>query len=392
MSSGRIQRLIESRKMNGRLTRAQTKKAQMTEHQPTRSEYGDAGASNEDMDVIMELVDLNKPFPSHPVHVGRLLKEAGITHFSDIQKIGMFRFRITASTKKEKERIQNVKMEHQNLKIYEPMRKNKTICFIRGVPRSFEEEEIQDNLETDYEILHVERIRKRGRDTKLRDTENIKLTVKGQEVPERVKIYGCPFKAELYIFPVRQCRQCWRFGHAIKQCRSRPRCRKCGGRHLEEECEDQEKCVNCGRNHDAQARECPERIRRWKILEKVKDGKTFAEAENIYPKLSNRFANLEVEEEEDQEEDGPGTSTAEIQNKRGDNRELGAGTAKSDHRSRRRDARRVDSRNRNDSSSKRRKKTSLQLQSESTRQFRIRTIHSQTETGIPPRNKSQEMD
>lgn len=144
---------------------------------------------------------------------------------------------------------------------------------------------------------------------------------------------------------------------------------------MEEECEDQEKCVNCGRNHDAQARECPERIRRWKILEKVKDGKTFAEAENIYPKLSNRFANLEIEEEEDQEEDGPGTSTAEIQNKRGDNRELGAGTAKSDHRSRRRDARRVDSRNRNDSSSKRRKKTSLQLQSESTRQFRIRTIH-----------------
>ncbi|XP_062539153.1 uncharacterized protein LOC134207448 [Armigeres subalbatus] len=289
----RIQRIVESRKTNGRLTRKQSRNAEQIQQLT-----GTNSTSGEDLVIIMELVDLNKRFPTHPAHVGRLLKEAGITNVADVQKIGMFRYKILAGSRVEKERIKQLKMTHQNLKIFEPKRKNQTICFIRDVPFSFKEEDILENLEAEVETLKVERIKKRGRDNSLQDTPNIKLFVEGPNLPEKIKIYGCCFKPELYIFPIRQCRQCWRFGHGIKYCRAAPRCKQCGGRHQDDDCGGRKNCVNCGRDHDAQAKDCPERTRRWNIFDKMKKGATYEEAENSYPKLTNGFAGLEVDEED----------------------------------------------------------------------------------------------
>lgn len=279
----RIQRIIASRQSNGRLTRLQArtngtqngkgaipKTQEITEKNNTLPQE----PTSEEMMVIMELVDPNKNFPSHPAHVGRLLREGGVTNFQDIQKLGKCRFKILTSTRSEKERIKKMKMEHQNLRIYDPKRgKEQTIVFVRGVPDNLGEEEIMENLEVAGEAVKVERILRRGRNGTLRETENLKLTIKGQQIPDMVKIHGCCFRAELYIFPVRQCAQCWRFGHPKKLCRSRPRCRKCGGRHDETDCGNEEKCVNCQRKHDAQTKDCPELARRRNILEEMKKKK-----------------------------------------------------------------------------------------------------------------------
>ena len=323
--NGRIQRLVESRKNNGVLTRSKKKtgetgRGNASRSQPQIQSQAEELSSDQEYEVILELIDLNNRFPSHPIHVGRLLKEAGITNFKDIKKIGLFRFKVTTKSNKVEGQIRNTKMDHQNLKVYEPWRKSQTICFIRGVPLNFEDHEILDNLESEYEGLQAERVKKRGRNNQLQDTANIKLTVKGPSIPGEVKIYGCSFKPELYIFPVRQCNQCWKFGHGVRHCRSRPRCRKCGGRHQEAECGQTENCINCGRDHDAQSEECPERARRWNILNQMRKGATYQEAESNYPKLTNRFDVLSEEAHQEEAATGPPEATRSgnrISNKEG---------------------------------------------------------------------------
>ncbi|XP_065091068.1 uncharacterized protein LOC135712034 [Ochlerotatus camptorhynchus] len=305
-AAARIKRIADSRKTGaGRVTR-QTKKKDQEAASNTLEQQTQDGAHNEEAQrktVVLEMIDIGKDFPSHPTLLGKYLRDKGFHDFSEISKLGKFRFKVDTEFETQ---LRQLKLADANLRLYEPKSRDHTITFIRGVPTSFNEEEMLENIEAEHRATKVQRIKRRSRNGELLDTTNIKVTVEGAQVPKWVKIFGCNFRPELYIFPIRQCRNCWRFGHGAKFCTSRARCANCGGTHSTADCNMDVKCPNCKLRHGASDIECLERKRHVKIRETMRERQiTFTQAETHFPKLQNRFNLLDQLGDEGNEGDFP---------------------------------------------------------------------------------------
>lgn len=168
------------------------------------------------------MIDTEKNHPNHPTLVGKFLRERGYLDCTEITKLGKIHFKIDT---KSEAGLRRLNLAEINLRPYEPKNRNHTIAFVRGVPESFAEDEMLDNSEAEYQVIQVQRIKRRDRNGGLQDTTNIKVTVEGTQVPKWLKIYGCNFRPELYIFPIRQCQNCWRFGHGAKFCTAKGKMR-----------------------------------------------------------------------------------------------------------------------------------------------------------------------
>lgn len=250
--------------------------------------------------VFLEVSDYNKPFPKHALELGRALHAAGFSRSKELTKVGRFRYRVELMDAGDRAGLSRIDLSPLNLKLFTPTVKNQMICFIRGVPLDFSEDEIRE-IQCEVPVIKVERMKRRGDGESLVDTPNLKVTVQGKTVPRMVRIFGVSFRAEQYIFPVKQCGTCWRFGHSTKACFGNPRCRTCGRVHeTGTECNDRVRCINCRGGHEASDRSCPERKRRAAIFRTMATKNVeYAEAEKEHPKASNSFALL-------QEEDGTG--------------------------------------------------------------------------------------
>lgn len=288
---------IETEQRNKQATQKTGQARQDAEHTASNTHGIQSATSNRNNEetVVLELVDLEAKEPSHPVQVGRILDEEGFQAFTDVRKLGKFRFRLETNDPCALKKLILVK---HNLRVWEAKLKDHVICFVRRVPEMLGDEELIKVMEADAEVIKVERIKAWNRQKELMDTPNLKVTFKGTTVPDAVKIYGCCFRCELYVFPVRQCEKCWRFGHGTKFCTyRRAKCKSCGGENCKNGCIGITKCVNCQREHRANSKDCPERKRRQRILQVMrKNNKTYTEAEQLYPKLTNRFNILDEEE------------------------------------------------------------------------------------------------
>ncbi|KAL9694759.1 hypothetical protein quinque_014044 [Culex quinquefasciatus] len=212
--------------------------------------------------AYLEPIDFGKEIPTQPAAVGKLLHGAGFDRCEEITKIGRFRYKVDLKSGEDFTRLSKLNLTSANLKFFMPASQTETICFVRNVPLDFGDEEMKEQMECEFPITKVERIMRMGRNQQLVKTSSLKVTVQGKEVPRAIKIYGCGFRAELYIFPVKQCSLCWKFGHTKK-------------------------------GHGAADRNCPERTRRKAIVqEMVKKRIPFAEAEQALVKTSNGFAAL----------------------------------------------------------------------------------------------------
>lgn len=270
--------------------------------------------------AFLEPCDFEIETASHPVAIGKILAQERFTKCKEITKVGRFRFKLTLERKEVYPLLEKIKFEKYNLKLFVPTTLSQTICFVRGVPQEYEEEEIRQYASADVTIIKVERIMRRiqeENDWKLVPTNNVKVIVQGSKVPESFKIYGCPFRVELYVFPVKQCQKCWKFGHTQKFCRGKEICRQCSSEHpKDQQCTKASRCVNCGGKHQAADKVCKERKRRENILNTMrKEGLTYVDAETKFPKLSNRFALLDTESDTDfpvlDVADEEGTETAD---------------------------------------------------------------------------------
>lgn len=249
--------------------------------------------------VYLEPILFDKEIPIHPVEVGKWLHQAGFKRFKEITKIGKFRYKLDLEAAQDYDELRKVDLAEKNLKLYTPKLQNQTICFVPGVPESFEEADLETDIVAEVPVIKVERMKRRDRNQQLVNTNNLKVTVQGQEVPRMIKIYGVAFRAHLYIFPVKQCVQCWKFGHTRARCHGRAHCRKCGQSHVSdgEECQRNPLCINCGKEHESNSRECSERMRRINILGKMREKRVpFAEAEKEFPRTQNRFSLLAEEQ------------------------------------------------------------------------------------------------
>lgn len=133
------------------------------------------------------------------------------------------------------------------------------------------------------------------KDEKLIPTYTIKIFVAGQELPENVAIYGVAAMVEAYIFPIKMCNKCWRYGHRQKSCKSRnDRCENCGLEHDKQTCTNPTNCYHCKQTHRVTDKNCPERIRQDKIRYVMANERlTFIEASNKFPKPQQLQGRLE---------------------------------------------------------------------------------------------------
>lgn len=245
--------------------------------------------------AFVEPLDYGKDIPNHPAVLGRAFYEAGFRKAKEIKKIGKFRYRIDLETKEDYRLLQRIDLRQMNLKLFVPGAQKETTCFVAGVPLDFGEEELLQNTAavTGEKIKKVERMKRKDQEGNLINTENLKILVEGKKVPRAFKIFSAPFKASLFIFPVRQCQGCWKYGHSTVKCRSKRSCQNCGELHDQatNECPNQPKCINCKKDHGAASKNCPERRRRQQLVERKKE--ECSQYSEDYVTTSNMFDGLE---------------------------------------------------------------------------------------------------
>ncbi|XP_062541493.1 uncharacterized protein LOC134209530 [Armigeres subalbatus] len=242
--------------------------------------------------VYLEPVDFDQPTQQHPVDVGKCLKQNNVTGYQDIQAIGKFRYRVTFPSDQEARKLAEISLQNHNLKCYVPVMLKQTVGLIKGVPFKYEDRELLEELEAEVPIIKVERVLKMDSEKNLTKTKNVRLTFKGKELPKTVAIYGYRFEVELYLFPIKQCQNCWGYGHKASNCKRTKKCNLCGIQHDTSEEQCRTKCINCRGNHAANSKDCPERHKQRLIAQKMQREKvSYKEARSSF--LQNRFQLLE---------------------------------------------------------------------------------------------------
>ena len=78
-------------------------------------------------------------------------------------------------------------------------------------------------------------------------TNVARIIFQRHDPPTHVYVGGVLRPLRPYVLPPRQCRNCWRFGHPEKHCRSALRCPLCDFAHIRDECPaTTQRCCNSG--------------------------------------------------------------------------------------------------------------------------------------------------
>lgn len=112
---------------------------------------------------------------------------------------------------------------------------------------------------TDYsDILKLEMFRRKWDKDKRtwtkEDTGNIIVTMKGNQIKQKIELWDNTFhvKVRPFITQVKQCYKCFRFGHIKAWCKSQEKCINCSGLKQDRTREiytRPQHCLNCGGEH-----------------------------------------------------------------------------------------------------------------------------------------------
>lgn len=163
---------------------------------------------------------------------------------------------------------------------------------VRDIPTDWSLEEFLEGIHTPTNCGEVIRARRLNVKSRKEDSivwipsNSVVLTFLGQHLPEKVYCFNAALPVSIYQLPTIQCRNCCRFGHIAKQCRSQPRCYKCAKSHPGDNCSTPDvevSCLLCSGSHKATDVKCPEHDRQKSI-------KLVMSQENInYLEASARF-------------------------------------------------------------------------------------------------------
>lgn len=235
----------------------------------------------------------------HPISFGQFLKRNNFISIinGSLKRLGRNRVAISFTNHKEaNDFIESDLLKSANYKAFIPSFSVTRIGIVRGVPSDLSEDEVRENISVPVgcgPILKVRRINRKisvNGTTEFKATESVILTFDGQVLPKRIFMCYTALSVDLYIYPTIQCFNCCRFGHVKTQCRSLPRCYKCGQGHSGDKCsvdDDDACCCLCKGNHIATSRKCLEYERQRAIKESMaKECISYAEASKQHAPIS----------------------------------------------------------------------------------------------------------
>lgn len=105
---------------------------------------------------------------------------------------------------------------------------------IKGIDEGIPEEEILENLESEFKVLRVRRLNKRNRDPNRQENDpkwsaskSVVITFAGQNLPRMVFLHKIKLEVEPYLI-LAVCYNCFRLGHTSSKCKGEAKCSMCG--------------------------------------------------------------------------------------------------------------------------------------------------------------------
>ncbi|KAI5651948.1 hypothetical protein NE865_00285 [Phthorimaea operculella] len=241
----------------------------------------------------------------HPLDFSYFLYQNGMKNIIEngVKRIGRNRLSISFGSWKEANLfVLNEVLAAQ--KKYQAAIPTFNLCrmgIVKGVPESWSQEEIMENIRVPEGYGKILRCRRMNRKTVSASsvvewvpTQTVTLTFDGKRLPGRVFAFYSALPVQNYILPTIQCHRCCRFGHTKDKCRSKPRCSKCGEEHDAATCRVTVfSCVNCTGDHQATSKICPEFLRQVDIKKYMSENnESYLEASKIIPNSKPLFSEV----------------------------------------------------------------------------------------------------
>jgi hypothetical protein len=241
----------------------------------------------------------------HPVSFGNFLKKQSYKNIinGSVKKVGRNRLTISFNNfTNANEFINDTKLADFHYNAFIPSFNVIRMGIVKGVPNEWTEEEIQENINVPVGCGNVLKIRRLNYKVMVdgspvwKPSQTIVITFDGQILPKRIFMCYNALPVDLYVYPTVQCFNCCRYGHTQTQCRSKPRCYKCGQNHPGSTCTVEEDCVTCclcSGMHFAISKYCPEFERQKCIkLSMAQNCVSYAEASKMHPPVSKPYADV----------------------------------------------------------------------------------------------------
>lgn len=147
------------------------------------------------------------------------------------KNVGYNTFRITLNNAMAaNEFVMNPLLSDAGFRAFIPDRFILKFVIIRNVPTYFSAERIKEEIEenNDFDVLTVFRFTRRDDKGLITPTLTVKLGIVSENLPKMIRMFSTIVEADLYIPPLRQCKNCGRLGHIANRCKSMKRCLVCG--------------------------------------------------------------------------------------------------------------------------------------------------------------------
>lgn len=271
----------------------------------TRLQYESSDSAPYIVHVQRVTEALNDGSTLHPIIFGKFLKRNSIYNVvnGSVKRIGRNRISMSFNNHNDANTfINHDSLNKNNFKAFIPTYNISRMGVVRGVPTDISPEEMIECTTVPNacgKILKVRRINYKEivNGTPIwKPTQTVVVTFDGQVLPNRIYMCYNALQVQLYTYPTIQCYSCCRFGHTKLQCRSKPRCFKCGQEHSGDSCDIDEEyisCCSCGGTHYATSKSCPEYTRQQKIKFTMADKcVSYVEASRIHPPVSHSYAGI----------------------------------------------------------------------------------------------------
>lgn len=243
------------------------------------------------------------------MEVGMKLKKMKVKNVREVKKVSRRELKVVFSDKPAANAfLQGHAPKELGVKAFIPNYNVEKIGIIFDISPRYSDEQLLEELEAELPIIDIYRCMKRktvdGRKTKdFIPSNTIKVTFRGQCLPDEVTFGYSKRKVKPHIPNVMQCYKCLRFGHVNKHCKQQdPTCKNCGTVHpfdLNDPCSKATKCFHCHNSeHDGTHKGCPEYLRNQLIKESmVFKNMTFFEANEEFPRTQSSFRSAERQRE-----------------------------------------------------------------------------------------------